>query len=95
MQKTLIKGNSVVIENLNNEFIYEASVRYYGKNYFSVVNSKLFKSSVELKSLVKHFFFNRKIEFYTELIEAPLNWALDNGYIIYIKPDKKIKILKN
>lgn len=89
-----VKGNSLVCLNSNNDFIYESFVKYHGKNYFSVVNSGLYRSDVELKKLVKTMFLSKKIEISTDLVEAPLSWLIDNGYKQYFKPLKKVK-LKN
>lgn len=78
-------------------FIYETAVYFTAKNYHMMVNSAIYESFVEIKNVVNYFRKSSHIIIYTDLIEAPLNWLIDNGYQEYHKPVKikKVKQKKN
>lgn len=52
-----------------------------------------YESVVEIKNVVSYFRKSPYVVIYTDLVEAPLEWLLNNGYNKYYKP-KKIKKVK-
>ena len=80
-----VYNSDLISINKNNKFIYESSIYLYTKNYFSMINTKLYESKIEIPNVVKSYFLNN-VEIYSVLIEAPENWIKENNLIKYIKP---------
>ena len=76
-------------------FIYETCVYLYHPGYFSLISSKYYSSSKEIKGVVESFFIKKNIEICSELYAAPEQWLIDNQFIRYIKPEKIKKITNN
>jgi hypothetical protein len=88
-----IKDKQTIQVDTENRFVYETSVYLFYKNYFSLCNQKYFSSKVEIKGVIGSFFKTRHIQLCTELIAAPEQWLLDNGFVKYI-PEEKVKKTK-
>lgn len=87
-----VKRKSAVKINDNNQFIYEVSIHCSFKNYFCVANSEMYVSDIEIKNIVKRFKIDNNITIVCELYSAPLWWLIEEGYVKYVKPIKKVKI---
>lgn len=91
MDKLYIKDGLTV--SVGTSFIYETTVYFITKNHCIMVNSETYESVVEIKNVVSYFRKSPYVVIYTDLVEAPLEWLLNNGYNEYYKP-KKIKKVK-
>ena len=83
-----IKGHDIALINKNNEFIYEVSVFCKIKNYYSLVNRVLYRSSKEL-SIVRTFQYNGCTIIRADLYSAPFWWLLENRFVKYVPIVKK------
>jgi len=100
MSKKITDNPIVYIKNkrtvfIEDTFIYEVTICAYFPNYFSVVNTTYFSCKHEIPFIVESFWKNPHTEICCELYAAPLNWLLDNGFTVYIKPEKKRITKKN
>ena len=86
--KTYIKNGQTVIVDTENLFVYETDVYLYHKGYFSLIKSKYYSSPVEIKNVVGSFWKNKHTQICSELFSAPEKWLIDNGYMLYQKPEK-------
>jgi len=84
------KNNYFIL--ISKRFVYNVYLYVYYNNYIFMTNSKTFLSDIELP-IVEQFWKSSNIEISTELMSAPEEWLISNGYKRYIKP-KKIKKLK-
>lgn len=86
-----------IIEESKKEFIYEIVIYNIEKNIFSIFDNKFFSSIKFIND--KTIYLKRKGKIiYIELITAPINWIINNGFEevdpdIFIK--KKFKKNKN
>lgn len=88
---TYVKNGQFVLIDEGNSFVYETSVYLYHKNYFSLMSKKYFSSNKELEKVIGSFWKSPKIQICSELFSAPKQWLIDNGYVVYQKPEKIIK----
>lgn len=89
-----VKDKEAVLINTNNLFVYHISIFAYHKKYFSLCNDKYFSSEKEVKGIIQSFFINPYIEIYSELYSAPEKWLREQGFRVYVKPEKIKKIKK-
>ena len=89
-----VKDKESVLINTNNLFIYHVSIFVYHKKYFSLCNDKYFSSKNEVENLIQSYFINPYIEIYSELFSAPEKWLREQGFRVYVKPEKIKKIKK-
>lgn len=85
-----VKGEEAVLVNEGKLFIYEVAVYCHYKNYFGLINKVQYSSTKEIANIVSHFKRDSHTEICCDLFSAPLNWLLENDFIKYVKPDKKI-----
>ena len=55
-------------------------------------DSAMYESNVEIKNVVSYFRKSPYVVIYTDLVEAPFEWLIDNGYNEYHKPEKIKKV---
>lgn len=72
-----------------NRFIYEVTVYVKYENICNMANHKYFSSNTEIPKVVEEYNLDNNITIYCELIYAPKRWLIDNGYQLYVKPEKK------
>ena len=65
---------------VGDSFIYEVNVYNYYKNYFSLVNTTLYESSIPIRNIIRSFFINKYTEICCELYQAPLEYLKENEY---------------
>lgn len=84
------KSGKIIYSSL--EYVYEVTVNAYTKFYFSQINSKIYTSK-NLLPFVESYFPNKHVEIACELIGAPLDYLLSEGYkeFNYIKHKRKKK----
>ena len=75
-------------------FIYEVSTFVRYENIYNMANHNLFTSEKEIPNIVRSFQMTSYIEVQCELYAAPKEWLLENGFILYVKPEKKKRTLK-
>lgn len=95
MSEFYIKENKAVRVDSCNRFIYEVMVFVWYENIYSMVNHKYFSSEVEIKGVIESYFVTPNIEIYCKMYSAPLQWLIDNDFILYIKPAPKKRKKKN
>lgn len=84
-----VKNKTSVLIDKENRFIYEVVKCIYYKNIYSVVDNKLYYSEKEIKSIKDSVFVSPNIEITCKLFAAPKDWIINNGFIIWTKPEKK------
>jgi hypothetical protein len=94
MKEVYIKDNKIVLVDSECRFIYEVLVYVWYDNIFSLANSKIFTSVIEIPNIIESYFIDKHIEFFTFLYAAPKKWLVDNDFIEYIYPEKKKRIKK-
>jgi hypothetical protein len=92
--------NSESIVTESNKFRYNVELHLYQKNYFSVIESRIFSCNEEIKNFIPSIWFKFKdfnIRKTTELISAPNWWLTKNYYVEFIFMSKKEikKLIKN
>jgi len=87
-----IKGKLTAL--ISHTFIYEVSICARFKGYYSIANTTHFSSVNEIANIVESFYKNPYTEITCELYSAPLSWLIENGFTIYIKPEKKKRVKK-
>ena len=90
MTKLYIKDGLTV--SVGTSFIYETTVYFITKNHCMMINSAMYESDVEIKNVVSYFRKSPYVVIYTDLVEAPFEWLIDNGYNEYHKPEKIKKV---
>ena len=91
-EEIYVKGNEAVLINKGNIFMYEVSVYCHYKSYFGIVESKWYTCNQEIPNIISNFKRDSHTEITCCLFSAPLPWLLNNDYIKYVKPDKKLII---
>ncbi len=84
------KGKVIVIGHVLNQFIYELSVNVFHKNYYFVANTKYFSSLINLP-VVESYKVNKNIEISCYLHAAPIDWLINNDFVVYSRQIKKRK----
>ena len=74
-----------------NVFIYEVSVWANYPQYFCKVNSQLYTSPKEIKNYCKTFYKSPNVQISCTLMAAPERWLSNNGFKLWVKPEKKTK----
>ena len=92
MSKLYMKDREIV--SVGNSFMYETFVYLKTKLSCMVVNSAVFISETEINNVVEYFRKSLHIEINSQLIEAPEQWLLDNGYFEYQIPEKIKRVRK-
>lgn len=90
-----IKDKQSALINKCGQFIYEVLVYVRFENIFNLANHQLFSSDKEIKNIVSPVYISPHIEIQCYLYSAPKRWLIDNNFILYVKPEKKKRILKN
>jgi hypothetical protein len=83
------KDNNFVYVDKCNRFTYDVYVSIQYGNIFSTPQQYRFASDVEIKNIVKYFKIDKYIDIECFMYSAPLRWLIDNGFAVYIKPEKK------
>ena len=84
-----VKNKESVLIDKENRFIYEVIKCIYYKNIYSVLDNKLYYSEKEIKSIKDSVFISPNIEITCKIFAAPKDWIINNGFILWIKPEKK------
>ena len=92
MSKLYMKDSKIV--SVGDSFMYETFVYLRTKLSCMVVNSAIFISEKEINNVVEYFRKSPHIEINSQLIEAPEQWLLDNGYFEYQIPEKIKRVRK-
>lgn len=87
-------GDKIILLDKEGRFLYEVCVYVWFNGIVSMANHKLFASTNEIPNYIESVFVTKHIEFFTSLYAAPRNWMNDNGYYLYVKPEKKKRIKK-
>ena len=93
-EEIYVRNKETAFVNIGNKFVYEVTVFCHYKNYFSIIDRKYFSSNVEISNIVPHFFRDPHTEICAEIYSAPIYWLLENDFVKYVKPDKKVIINK-
>lgn len=91
---TYIKENQSALVNTCGQFVYEVFTYVQFDNVYNMANNKIFYSDKEIKNFIPVLKVSPYIEVQCHLYSAPLNWLLDNGFVLYTKPEKKKRIKK-
>jgi hypothetical protein len=86
---TYTKGQSAILADNCNRFIYEVSIVITYQSLFSVAGVKYFSSPTEISNVIESFKIHKYMEICCSLYSAPLGWLLDNDYSPYSKLKKK------
>jgi hypothetical protein len=86
-----IKDDQVVLLDKCGRFIYEVFVTVKFENIFSIANHKYFTSDIEILNIVRCHEVSPYIKVECDLYSAPLKWLIKNDFILYIKPEKKLR----
>lgn len=70
-------------------FVYESMIYIWFDNIVSMNDHKWYFCYTEIKNVIESYYINNHIELYTVLYSAPKDWLIENGYNVYIKPEKK------
>lgn len=89
-----VKNKQAIAVDLTNLFVYEVSVYARNKNYFSLIKKHYYSAPYEIPGTVSSFYKNPYTEICCDLYAAPLQWLLDNDFVKYQKPDKKLTKIK-
>lgn len=92
MEEIYVNKDDAVLINTNNQFVYEVCIFCRYKGYFGLMDNQLYTCTQEIPGIVRHFFRDAHTEIVCTLFSAPLPWLLNNNYIKYVKPDKKLII---
>lgn len=84
-----VKNKVSVLIDKENRFVYEVTKSVYFKNVYSMVDNKLYYSAKEIKSVKDSVFVSPNIEIACKLFAAPKDWIINNGFVIWTKPEKK------
>lgn len=88
------RDNDFIFINKNNCFVYEVRIFCHYKGYYGLIDDKHYSSNVIIPNIVRRFKKDSHTEICCSLLAAPLSWVLENDYILYVKPDKKIATIK-
>lgn len=88
-----VKNEESALVNCCGQFVYEVCVFVHFRGIYNMANSKFFYSDKEL-NIVPILKISPYIEVQCYLYSAPLKWLLNNGFNLYIKPEKKKRIKK-
>lgn len=86
-----VKGDESALVNHSGQFVYEVFVFINYDNILSLANHKLFYSDNPINKITRFFKYSKHIEIFCDLYSAPEKWLLDNGFELYVKPEKKKK----
>lgn len=75
-------------------FIYEVATFVRYENIYNMANHNLFTSEKEIPNIVRSLQITSHIEVSCDLYAAPKEWLLENGFILFVKPEKKNRTLK-
>jgi len=93
------RNGELVLVNKYNFFVYEVRIFCRYKGYYGLINDVHYSSNVVIPNIVSRFKRDAHSEICCSLLAAPISWLMDNDYILYVKPDKKIivksKSIKN
>lgn len=91
MKTLYVKDDQAVFIDTENRFIYDVYVYVWFNGILSLANHKTFCTNTEIRGIIKSYFINKYIEFYTVLYAAPKDWIIDNGFTIFVNTKKKRK----
>ena len=89
-----VKKDKSVLVNTNKNFIYEVNIFCLYKSHYSIVNTAYYSCNKEIPNIVECFRRDSHTIIKCELLSAPFPWLLENQYIKYVKPDKKVSTKK-
>lgn len=92
MEELYIKDSEII--EVGDSFIYETFVYLRTKRRYMVVNSARYESFKPINNIVKNFRKTSNITITTELLYAPKNWLIEEGYVRYYKPEKMKRVKK-
>lgn len=92
--KTYVKDDEAALINHSGRFVYEVLVYVNHEGILSLHNHKLFSSDHPIQNVVRFTKITKYIEVECCLYSAPEKWLIENGFIVYVKPEKKKRIKK-
>ena len=93
-EKVYHKNGQFILIDKDDSFVYQTCVYVRYKNYFSLIKNVYFSSPKEISGVVGTFYKTPNIQIVSELFSAPKHWIKDNGFSLYIPPEKT-KQVKN
>ncbi len=92
--KTYVKDDESALINYSGRFVYEVLVYINHEDILSLHNHKLFSSDKPIKNVIRFTKISKYLEVECCLYSAPEKWLLENGFIEFVKPEKKKRIKK-
>lgn len=90
-----VKDNQSCLLDDCGRFIYEVFVFVQFENVYNLANHRYFTSNKEILNIVRSFKINPYITIECDLYSAPKSWIENNNFILYRKPEKKKRIIKD
>ena len=90
-----IKDDQSALINECGYFIYEVCTFVQFENVYNMANHRYFTSEKEIPNIIRFLKINSYIEVHCYLYSAPKKWLINNNFILYVKPEKKKRIIKN
>ena len=90
--KIYVKEDEASLVNYSGRFVYEVLVYINFEGILSLHNHKLFCSDNPIQNIARFIKIHPFIEVESCLYSAPEKWLIENGFTLYVKPEKKKRI---